>query len=303
MGNSESAPGQSSVKGRGKRAANGRHISPQLHPPMAPDVIESFLYADSAFAASASGSTQGGAGSKPRKAKSLDLPDLASLGLQPQYLPPIGIGVPGPSGLQGAPTASVPIPINRAKDPGDPNTKWQELLTPTERAKLNKNESDASLFVGGAAPSSQKQVTPGPSQVRGYDYAYGNGHAPSLDPSMPSPTPPPLPPPPVSTVSSLLPAPIPVSAGTTELLPIKEVVSIANIDDTQQLEGTAVILRSGLPEPLRIEHLNTKPEEVTIKWTKGGNVVMLARAGDDDWKGRKMLIRECACLYYFAAFS
>lgn len=49
---------------------------------------------------------------------------------------------------------------------------------------------------------------------------------------------------------------------------------------------------SGLPPPIKIESPSVKPINVKICWNGGGNVVMLARAGDDDWKGRKLMSRE-----------
>lgn len=43
------------------------------------------------------------------------------------------------------------------------------------------------------------------------------------------------------------------------------------------------------------EDLSADPIPVTIVWKGGGTEVILARAGDDDWKGRQPMERECVC--------
>lgn len=52
------------------------------------------------------------------------------------------------------------------------------------------------------------------------------------------------------------------------------------------------LLLSGLPPPVKLEKSTAKPVNVKISWNGGGNRVFLARAGDDDWKGRKLMHRE-----------
>jgi hypothetical protein len=52
------------------------------------------------------------------------------------------------------------------------------------------------------------------------------------------------------------------------------------------LEGEVVIA-----SPMK-EELLADPVPVKIVWKGGGSNVVLARAGDDDWKGRQSMIRE-----------
>lgn len=52
------------------------------------------------------------------------------------------------------------------------------------------------------------------------------------------------------------------------------------------------VVISALPLPVKLEKPTVKPIYVKICWNGGGNRVMLARAGDDDWKGRQLMIKE-----------
>ncbi|KAJ7575107.1 hypothetical protein C8J56DRAFT_977105 [Mycena floridula] len=52
-----------------------------------------------------------------------------------------------------------------------------------------------------------------------------------------------------------------------------------------------MLVMSCLPAPVKAETPSVKPINITIRWNGGGNSVMLARAGDDDWKGRQPMHR------------
>jgi hypothetical protein len=56
-------------------------------------------------------------------------------------------------------------------------------------------------------------------------------------------------------------------------------------------EYLKVTVMSILPSPHK-EDAQTKLEPITLTWNGRGKVVYLAMAGDDDWKGRKLLVQE-----------
>lgn len=58
-----------------------------------------------------------------------------------------------------------------------------------------------------------------------------------------------------------------------------------------------VTLLSSLPAPIRLEDRQVVPIDTTITWTGGGDRVMIARAGDDDWKHRQIMRRPCVLSY------
>lgn len=62
--------------------------------------------------------------------------------------------------------------------------------------------------------------------------------------------------------------------------------------DPKDSDYPQVVVRSSIPQPTRKESLEVKPVMVKITWNGGGKNVLLARAGDDDWKGRSQMIRE-----------
>lgn len=53
-----------------------------------------------------------------------------------------------------------------------------------------------------------------------------------------------------------------------------------------------VVLNSLLAPPIRLDRGEVREVPVKICWNGGGDVVMLARAGDNDWNGRLLLNRE-----------
>lgn len=53
------------------------------------------------------------------------------------------------------------------------------------------------------------------------------------------------------------------------------------------------LVMSGLKPPIKFHKSDEKPVAVTISWKFGGKRVVLARAGDDEWNGRRTLKQEC----------
>lgn len=202
------------------------------------------------------------------KKRSLELPDLASLSLSPE---------------RGRPTKSQSIPI-----PVPPN-----IFAAPDRPRLLPSESDL------VNPPSTHQPFPPPSRnqplFRGAPTARQQPPISSrqqqaqqriqelYNQSQHVPPPPILPP--------LSPAgEDPISPGFVRET-VKSSIPIA-------LGGAVVVAGDqGSLSPAMTDDPVTVPTKIT--WRGGGKTVVLARAGDDDWKGRTIMEREWVSFLFF----
>ena len=63
------------------------------------------------------------------------------------------------------------------------------------------------------------------------------------------------------------------------------------------------LARADIPQPPTRNRLSPideppHPVDTKISWRGGGKTVFLARAGDANWKGRQLMERRCACIYF-----
>ena len=189
------------------------------------------------------------------KKKSLELPDLASLSLDPR-------------GRQ-AKSASIPIPVTAPS----PFRHYQQSQHPQPRAPRHlPSTTDVDLVANyppfprpnPAAPRGRQQQ----QQVARMQELYNQSQQPAHPPSPHRPFP-------QEVVRSSIPVAL-AKALPNELPPAEEIVQ-------QEYPQKEDLLADFVP--------------VKIVWKGGGTQVVLARAGDDEWKGRQVMEKELAVLF------
>ncbi|TEB40173.1 hypothetical protein FA13DRAFT_1724402 [Coprinellus micaceus] len=190
------------------------------------------------------------------KKKSLELPDLASLSLAAGHNQP----------HRQPKTQSIPIPTSAGVDPQrergrvipDPFSAT-DLLDPPYNASNNNNAARGTPYY---RTQQQQQV-----QQRRIQELYNQSNVPASPPEIQQP---------------------PGSPAFRQEV-VRSSIPLALQPKPRVLGGDGADRSLLLPD-------GTKPQPVPVKivWRGGGHNVLLARAGDDDWKGRRAMERENA---------
>ncbi|KAK7438022.1 galactose metabolism-related protein [Stygiomarasmius scandens] len=217
-----------------------------------------------------------------QKKKSLELPDLAMLGItqvsiyeqnqKSASIPIPSSGVPGRTKEVYAVQPSDYIEKNLGRSQAQQHQQHQQQQQQRTQVDSNNNRGRA---------SKHSQFATNFSFVTASDHLGPNAPPPSreLSPSAaPSRTP--------SVVRSSLPLVLPKALEPG-------VPKVPTVAEEPSGNGGVAPGTSGIKQPQDVGGRDSTEEMmVKISWHGGGNVVYLARAGDDDWKGRRKMERE-----------
>lgn len=93
---------------------------------------------------------------------------------------------------------------------------------------------------------------------------------------------------------------IPIALGqpAEALLGLASIQEVAAALDTVATGAGDSTAKAASGEAASRKSSSEEPVDVTVKWNFGGSTVFLARAGDDDWQGRRSMQQEYVSLYF-----
>ncbi|THU98595.1 hypothetical protein K435DRAFT_526411 [Dendrothele bispora CBS 962.96] len=220
-----------------------------------------------------------------QKKKSLELPDLAMLGITTTSL------------YEQQKSASIPIPIGSY---GRPKDKETYAVQPSDYIEKNLGRGQVQQQ---KHQHQQQQTTTADSSHRDRDrdrgrhsqlptnFSFGNAldHT-LLGPNAPPPSRDLSPSTTPSRTSSVIRTSLPLVLPKALETAVPEVPTVA--EEPSENGGVAEDPSSVKPLQDVVGRDSTEEIMVKISWHGGGNVVYLARAGDDDWKGRRKMERD-----------